>query len=143
MVQTYRSRSEKIFLGGIAKMKDIFTKWSDFLQKLCALHRRTAQNVVNASLEPRRRFFYTFIWKVQRIERRPFGTAGSGVRENDDKFLGAAAAASERPDKIGAHCGGLSSAASDGGAISVHLVSCAGVSGGRGNGVPILPGAGL
>ena len=52
-VQTYQNCSEKDFLKWNVKMKDIFTKWFDFLQKLCALHRRTVQNVVNASLEPR------------------------------------------------------------------------------------------
>ncbi|EFQ06003.1 hypothetical protein HMPREF9436_02520 [Faecalibacterium cf. prausnitzii KLE1255] len=60
MVQTHKNNSENIFLNKNAKLKDIFTKWPVFPPKLCALHRTAGQNVGNASLAKRGRFFYTF-----------------------------------------------------------------------------------
>ena len=63
--------------------------------------------------------------------------------KNVYKFLGAAAAASGRPDKVRPHGGRISGAARCGGTVSVHIVAGQRVSGGRGHGVPVLPGAGL
>jgi hypothetical protein len=59
-VQTHKNDSENVFLNKNAKLKDIFTKWPVFPPKLCALHRTAGQNVGNASLAKRGRFFYTF-----------------------------------------------------------------------------------
>jgi len=60
MVQAHQNDSENVFLNKNVKLKDIFTKWPFFPPKLCALHRTAGQNVGNASLAKRGRFFYTF-----------------------------------------------------------------------------------
>ena len=73
----------------------------------------------------------------------PAGGQSQEKEKNVYKFLGAAAAASGRPDKIRPHSGGISGAARCRGTVSVHIIAGQRVSGGRGYGVPVLPGAGL